>query len=263
MNQDKISASSDMSRSVRRLIRLYELFEVERRPLTSIEIMAALDAPRSSVANLLKALAELNMLTADRKTATYFPSARFAQLGSWILNTWLPSQEFLDMMNSLRDTTVETVVLSTPTDIEMEVVHAVGGLGHIALVVQPGQRFPLWASAVGSAYLATQPSSLVTALTKRVVTRGLVKMDDPYLTNLAEDVRRSRDQGFAVAYGSIVPDVGVVAMAVPAQLAPRPLVISVGGPADRIKRVEKLIVDHLRSFLRNVEKLEKNPPIVS
>ncbi|HEY8350970.1 MAG TPA: helix-turn-helix domain-containing protein [Sphingomonadales bacterium] len=256
MSSEDVSGGSD-ARSLRRLVRLYEVFEQERRPLTSVEIIAALDAPRSSVANLLKTLVELNMLTIDRKAASYFPSARFAQLGGWILETWLPSQEFLDSMNSLRDATVETVVLTTPTDLEMEAVHAVGGLGHIALVVKPGQRFPLWGSAVGAAYLSTQSSSVISGLTKRLMRRGVLDPDDPKFAYWSEEIRRTRERGYASAYGSVIQDVGVVAMAVPSHLAPRPLVISVGGPATRIQKVEPLIVAHLKAFLQDVERLSQ------
>lgn len=243
---------ADMSRSVRRLIRLYELFEAERHPLTSQDICVALEAPRSSVASLLKTLVDLDMLALDRKSATYFPSARFAQLGNWILATWLPPQEFLDMMSQLRDATVETVVLTTPADLEMEVVHVVGGLRDITLVVKPGQRFPIWSSAVGATYLSTQPLATTTALMKRLVRRGIVAADDPQLMNLPNEVRRAREQRYAAAYHSIISDIGIVAMPVPRELAPKPLVISVGGPADRIRKVEALIVAHLRSFLNAV-----------
>ena len=47
---------SDLTLSLQRLSALLELFARERRPLSSAAICVALDAPRSSVAALLKAL---------------------------------------------------------------------------------------------------------------------------------------------------------------------------------------------------------------
>ena len=59
------------------MVGVLEAFERERRALTSAELIEILGAPRSSVAALLRAMVDLSVLSLDRRSATYLPTAHF------------------------------------------------------------------------------------------------------------------------------------------------------------------------------------------
>ena len=117
---------SDLTLSLQRLSALLELFAREQRALSSATICAALDAPRSSVAALLKALAQLGWLAHDRRAATYLPTAKFSMLGAWVLQGNQLPATLLAAVQELQATTGETVSLSTPASERRYIERMVG-----------------------------------------------------------------------------------------------------------------------------------------
>ena len=73
---------NDTSVSVTRSFRVFDALAKAKQPLSSAEIARLIEAPRSSTADLLRTLVGLNLLSIDRRSATYFPTARFGSLGS-------------------------------------------------------------------------------------------------------------------------------------------------------------------------------------
>ena len=78
------------------------------------------------MADLLRTLVDLNLLAIDRRAATYFPTARFAALGTWLPSTWLGTDDLPDALAALAAECGETVTLATPSDLEIEMVYVSG-----------------------------------------------------------------------------------------------------------------------------------------
>ncbi|MCU0760537.1 MAG: helix-turn-helix domain-containing protein [Steroidobacteraceae bacterium] len=226
----------ETARSVARIAALLELFERERRPLTSQEIGGHLAIPRSSLGTLLKSLVGLRWLAADRRRATYFPGARLARLTGWLQGEALLEDPLRDAVERLHQATGETVSVSAISDLEIEVLHVGSGDTGVQLVVQPGRRMPLWQSAVGIACLAPLPDSTVRSMHRRAERRAaLGGPAPPPLAGVLRRVRAVRDAGgIAFADGAVVPGVAALAFGLPEQVGLRPLVLSVGGPAERV-----------------------------
>ncbi|MGB5335100.1 MAG: helix-turn-helix domain-containing protein, partial [Woeseiaceae bacterium] len=144
---------TSVSQSVVRSFAVFRLFADRRTALTAVEIAEYLQAPRSSVAALLKALVELRMVSLNRRTLTYLPTLGFAQLGAWLTDPAHFPPHVAEVMASLQRDCGETVTASWPLENEMEVIRVERSRLAISFVAEIGQRLPLWSSAVGAAYL--------------------------------------------------------------------------------------------------------------
>lgn len=239
---------ADLTLSLQRLAALFELFARERQPLSSAAICMALDAPRSSVAALLKALAQLGWLAHDRRAATYLPTAKFSMLGVWVLEGALMPPALLAAVHELQVATGETVSLSAPADLGLEVLHVAGPDIGIRLVIRVGGRLPLWGTAIGTAYLTTVSDPTIRSMYRRSEAAG--EMPRVSLRAVLAAVRRTRENGgLAFAESAVVPDVTALSAPLPAGVAPRTLVISVGGPLHRMRARRALIESEMRTWL--------------
>lgn len=244
---------SDASRSVARIAALFELFERERRPLSSTEIGESLDIPRSSTGTLLKALVQLGWLSIDRRRATYFPGARLARLTGWLLSELLLDDRVLRALELLCVSTGETVTISCANDLEVEILHAHGPTSGIHLVVEEGQRIPLWGSAIGTAYLTTLPDSTIRSMYRRSEHGPPGRRPAVPLTEVLATVRRARRDGYAFIDSFVVPGVAAMSAALPGEIGPRPLIASVGGPAERLHTHVNAIAAALGKFITAIQ----------
>jgi DNA-binding IclR family transcriptional regulator len=262
--------------TLRRLTELFDLFERERVPLSSQQIAAALATPRSTVGSLLKSLTDLGWLSLDRRAATYFPTARVAHWASWLLDgRWLDPR-LLAAARSLQQRTGETVSISAPTDLTAEVVFVAAQTGGIRLVIEVGQKLSVVHSAIGWAHCSTLPEATIRSLAHRAMhleqeagpqrrksTRGVrnarrgspaLRSDAAAARELLQHARAARRLGYAHADGAVIPDVAAWAAPLPRGISLRPLVLSVGGPSERISRQGPAIA---RALLDTVEALAR------
>ncbi|MCC7083319.1 MAG: IclR family transcriptional regulator [Burkholderiales bacterium] len=240
---------SDAARSVVRIAALLELFERERRPLSSTEIGESLDVPRSSTGTLLKALVQLGWLTIDRRRATYFPGARLARLTGWLLSESLLDDRVLRALEAMCASTGETVTISCANDLEVEILHVRGPTSGIHLVVEEGQRIPLWGSAIGTAYLTTLADTTIRSMYRRNQHDARGRRTSVSLAEVLKTVRRARRDGYAFVDSFVVPGVAAISAPLPDEIGPRPLIASVGGPADRLRTRTDAIVAALQRFI--------------
>ncbi len=226
--------------SITRLFTLLELFERERQPMTAAELQQRTGCPRSSLNLLLRGLVELGYFTFHTKTASYFPSVRFDRLGNWILPTVLQDGAVGRLLDELRQATHETVILSMRSDLDMEVVRVATSHQAIGLNIQCGYRFPIWHTAVGQAALSTlTPTELA-----RLYRRGSPP-DHISLNDVKRIASRVRDAGYAAGYGTVLERVGAVAAPLPITFSGRELVLSLGGPEERVRPREKQLAETL------------------
>jgi len=222
------------SPQLHRLTRLLELFARRRTPLSSQEIVDALGTSRSTTATLLKSLVKLGWLTVDRRAATYFPSARFASWSQWLLDTRWLDPRLPALADRLQTECGETVSISAISDLTIEVVYVAARSGGIRLVIEVGQQLPVMHSAIGWAYCTTLPDATIASLATRSQQRLQERIN---MRELRREVKSARERGYAFADGAVIADVAAYAAALPCSLALRPLVLSVGGPSERVSKL--------------------------
>jgi DNA-binding IclR family transcriptional regulator len=224
-----------VSQSVTRCFQLFALFADRQTGLTAAEIAEHLNAPRSSSAALLKELSDLSMLSLNRRTLTYLPTLKFAQLGAWLTNPAHFPEHLGQVMEELQHDCGETVTASWPIEHEMEIIRVVKSRNPISFVAELGQRLPLWSSAVGTAFLA----SLTNAQIGTRWEKDRRKLDSiPDLDAILERAASARAAGHATVHGGVFEDASAIATLVDYELDGRPLVVSIAGPRARIVRNE-------------------------
>jgi IclR family KDG regulon transcriptional repressor len=234
-------APPSVSQSVVRLVRVLELFEREKRPLSSSQISEHLAAPRSSTAALLRSMLDMSILGMDRGTMTYLPTARFAQLAAWLNDRMVLAPVVMEAAKRLMAATLETVTLSSVSGLWAELISVERSTLPISFNVEPGARVKLFGSAVGTAYLTTLPNPSIKAL----YSRGLALADEfkpqESLETTLRRVSDARRMGYAFARGGFVAEASAISAAIPSSLALRPTLLTVAGPTQRMKGKHDLI----------------------
>ncbi len=244
---------SSTVKSAARVFAILELFRIETRPLKATEVALALDYPKSSTSAILKSLVTLGYLSYDRHVRRYFPTLRVTMLGEWLPQHLADVHDFGPLIDALQSATQETVTLSMRNGLAMEVLRLRQSLHAIAVNVPEGFRIPMFNSAVGQAFLSTQPDELVRDMVAQFNAVRSGKGDRVDADGILDQLAPVREQGCAVAYNQALPDTGAVAMPLPSAVHKLPLVVAVAGLAHRIEARESTIINAMRRLVGAVQ----------
>lgn len=230
---------ASVSQSVSRCIALFALFSDRKTGLTGAEIAEHLGAPRSSVAALLKELSELSMVSLNRRTLTYLPTLKFAQLGAWLTDPSHFPPTLAELMDELQRESGETVTASWPIEQDMEIIRTVKSRKPISFVAEIGQRLPLWHSSVGLAFLSSQTNQQVRARWEK--DRRIIDTI-PDLETAMIGINQARSSGVAIVHGGVFTEASAIARLVNYELDGRQIVVSIAGPETRIRANQPALV---------------------
>lgn len=229
-------------RSVRRCFQLMEMFDEDRRSMTASDIARRIDAPLSSVMDLLRCLQELGYISFDSRDRSYFMTTRLAMLGNWMAESQVNEKSYRAIINELHEKTRETVCVFWQNNLQMKCVATIRGTHPLSFDLPVGNTVPIVGSAVGTILLAQWSDSEVSKLLKKAAARDDTDIDEK---PLLRKVRKARKDGYCAVYDDLLPEVGAIAVAAPV-IANQWLVFSIGGLSKRIKQDEKNIVDLLK-----------------
>ena len=238
---------SDSSiRSIKRSFEVFELFDVKRTPMSATDIARSLGTPLSSTLDLLKSISAMGYITYDSRARTYFPSLRISLLGSWIQTSLLGDVALIPMLDEIQAATSETVAISAINDLEMQYLWVARSRQAISLNIEEGQVMPILTTSIGQALIARWTTAEVKAFVKRFRRwrPGQAPLDEAEALAVAATVH---ERGYAVVYDQATVGVGSIALAIPLAYD-RNLVISVGGPAERIRNNEADIAAVIRQI---------------
>jgi DNA-binding IclR family transcriptional regulator len=244
--------SNNVSRSVGRVFQVLEVFQARRRPLTAMEIADTLESPRSSIAVLLRSLVDLSILSHERRTSTYFPTGRLAQLADWLTHSFVTNEEVYQLVERLQQQLQESVLLACPLGEDMEIVYVVRGSSSIGFWSERGQRVPILGSAIGTAYMMTLPRPSLLKFCQRAQRKKNSTSEEASLDAILEGVDAARNRGFAIAMGAIDKDVGAICAPLPESVGPLPVVLSVAGPISRMRLEQSQIIRTLASEIPKI-----------
>jgi DNA-binding IclR family transcriptional regulator len=239
--------SQDLVKSAARALEILEVFADKRERLSSAQIGAILGYPKSSLSVLLKSLVAQGYLSNGGGDLDYFPTLKLARLGDWLTAALLGSKTLLPTLEKLRDATGETVTLTTAIDLQMRCLHALIGTHPISLQITEGITFPIINTAIGTAYLATQPEAVAHRLFDTWVAHG--HGSRRAWPALATSIARAKDAGHVAAYDAVLPDTGAIAMPIRAGLDGEFLVVAVAGLSSRIAQRESEIIRLMQRML--------------
>lgn len=239
--------SQDLVKSAARALEILEVFAERRERLSSAQIGAVLGYPKSSLSVLLRSLVAQGYLSNGGGDQDYFPTLKLARLGDWLPAMLLGSETLLPTLEKLRDTTGETVTLTTPIDLQMRCLHALIGTHPIALQVFEGTTFPIIDTAIGTMYLATQPDATAERLFQTWVAHGHGSRKE--YPALRTKIEQARLDGYVTAFDAVVPDTGAIAVAVPSGVEKEVLIVAVAGLSRRIEKSKPNIVRIMKKML--------------
>lgn len=186
--------------SVTRVIRLLEALCTSAEPLSLADLSRRLDTPKSSLAALLRGLAEEAFVTPADNAWRLGPGAFGLASAITEARRRLQSSDLIrDGMRRLAERSGETVLLAVgePMGDQLTYVDLVESQQVVRYAVAVGDRRPLYATAAGRALLATWPPDAVEAYVKRVGPSALTSATLTSLADLTAAVAAARAAGYA------------------------------------------------------------------
>jgi DNA-binding IclR family transcriptional regulator len=186
--------------SVTRVIRILEALCASPSPLSLAQLTRALDAPKSSIAALLRGLAEADVVSLSEGAYRLGPGG--FGLGSALLEARrrLQSPDLVrEGMRRLADRSRETVLFAVrDTGAEtMTYVDVIESRNSVRFAVSIGDRRPLYSTAGGRALLATLAEKDLRRYLNRLKPQKLTTHTETNRLRLAEAVAEARKAGVA------------------------------------------------------------------
>lgn len=191
---------SGSPQSVTRVVRLLEVLCASTEPVSLADLSRRLDTPKSSLAALLRGLADEDLVIASEGAWRLGPGA--FGLGSALTEARrrLQSSDLIrEGMRRLCERTGETVLLAVgdQNGDMVTYVDLVESRNVVRYSVAVGDRRPFYATAGGRALLSTCSPDAVDAYLRRATLRRMARTTDIDRAALSAAIARARDDGFA------------------------------------------------------------------
>jgi DNA-binding IclR family transcriptional regulator len=235
------SERRNLSRSAIRALDVMEYFGQVRKPLRAIEISKVLAMHPSTTDQLLKTMVDSAHLLFDAHTKTYRPSPRLAGLSRWVIETYGADERLRRLVRDVHSRTGMVVTLTTPNDLYMQILDLATPPGR---KTERGLRISVFGSVIGSAYLATLQQSEIARLAERA------RIPQTEMKRLLEDVREIRRDGYAD--GHTAGKVWSIAVPIPSDRLPVPMVLGLAGELDRVRRDREALQLSMRQAIKDL-----------
>lgn len=232
-----------------RVFQVLEYMREVRRQVSVREVADRFDYPLSSTLVLLKSMEALGYLRYDARARAFFPSARLASLGDWVIDFLFQGGSLLALLEDVAAATGQTAILGVENDLYAHYVQVILSRQAIQFNVPPGTRRLLCMSGMGWALLAAHEDTQIVALVQRTSTRlgrGAPPLDPAFV--LAQ-VAQTRRNGYAFSRSTVTEGVGIIAMALPPGAGGERIGIGVGGPQERLERGRESIVTAMTGLI--------------
>lgn len=196
-----------MSKSVDRVLDFFEVFTVEKRPLSLSELARVLDVPVSTCHGVLKALVARGYLYELKARGGFYPTARLADIGALIVEADPVLSRVEPILAALRDEIGESVFLAKANGLEITYLATLHADTRLRLTLAPGDHVrSLYASSAGKAVLATLPPRALAALLERLPLVPLTAATITSKAALRRDLKTSEGRGWFVNREETVED---------------------------------------------------------
>ena len=235
-----------------RTMDLFELFSVERRPLRLSDLAKGLNAPVSSCYQLIQTLQRRGYVYA-LPGKSYYPTKRMLKSAEVIAASDPVVAILSPMLEELRDTTAESVLLGKHAEHHVMVLDVAESPHSIRYTMRPGELRYLHSSSIGKALVGSMtreerdrwlpPDPLPTFTPTTIATRA----------KLEAELQRSKARGWYASLGETVNELHSVA--VPFVFAGGVFALSVAGPVTRFAPKQKAHAAALIAAVRKVDGL--------
>ena len=234
-----LAVLSEPIRAVERALDVLLCFSRQTPQLTMTQIAERLGMNKSAVHRHLATLERMRFVQRDPATGVYQLGIRLLQMAYLTLEGNDLRRLAAPFLRWLCDEYRETVDLAVLDDADVVFLDVIESPQRVKLAAAIGQRLPAFATASGKAMLAFMPEGTV----RRILGRGMPLTTEHtarFPEILLEDLRRTRERGFALDVQEY--EVGINAVAAPVlDLSQQPIAsVSIAGPTYRLT-LERMI----------------------
>ncbi len=246
-----LQRDSAVVKSAGRTLAVLEFFDEVRKPASAADIRQQLGLPPSSATALLRSLVELGYLSYDGRSRLYSPTLRVALLGDWMHGATPADRRLYRLVEEVGKHTGQLVVLGTRCGARAQYVHVVRST-ESARRLKRGTFAPLARTSVGWVLLRNLPDREITGLVNRLnASEGAAQQVPPHW--LLDRVHEVQESGYAFCFGRVTPDVGAVAMPLPAAPGNLSMVLAVSGTGQAFVSQKQDYIDTMRRMIADYE----------
>jgi DNA-binding IclR family transcriptional regulator len=239
--------------AVERVLGIFEAFGTMGRPMSLTELAERIGAPKSSVHAIAGTLIQRGYLYSFTRPRALYPTRRLYDAASDLLRHDPLIERTTQLLERLRDTSTETVILGKRQGDAVIYLQVFEGLNAIRYSARPGEFKPLHSSAMGKALLgrlaAPELHTLLQRLERPAVTASTIVAAEA----LAADIVEGRRLGYSLTRGENVPDVWALATTI--TIGGETLGVTLAGPKHRI---EPAVDEAARLLMANCHLLERS-----
>jgi DNA-binding IclR family transcriptional regulator len=166
--------------------------------------------PRSSVYRLLASLQELGLVEPGRRRGTYLLGLKLFRLGSTVMSRFDEREAALPVMERINEETGETLFLCVRRGDEAVCIERIDGARVTLLALRLGGSLPLHAGGAARALLAFEPPAAWDDYLDRRPLEALTPRTPATREALIDDLRATRERGYAISDGDVTPGVAAV-----------------------------------------------------
>ncbi len=185
-------------RSLVKALAILDCFDADHPQLGVREIARQLNMSTSTAGRLLATLRSAGVLGQDSTTRLYRIGSKVLSWSAVYMHGLDVREKARPMLEELHQLTQETVNLYILDGIDRVCVERFESSQRIRVIVQIGERMPLYAGSAGKAILAFAPAELV----EQILEKPLERMTDNTITSpkrLLEELQSVRNCGYAVS----------------------------------------------------------------
>jgi DNA-binding IclR family transcriptional regulator len=236
--------SDGVVKSGARVLDVFDYLYHLQRPAREVEIRIALSLPKSSTNDLLKTMVTRGYLAFSVLDRTYSPSYRLARFGNSVDSVDPGGHGLSSLIARLRSAVGEAVILAEPQEISMQIVAMETDDDEARRSFPEGRLIDIVSSATGRAYLMTRSEEDVRWIAQRNARLRPTERTTDALDSLMGMVREFSRVSYASAAQHLVSGPSLtVAMPLPPRPNRAPLMLAVGGAAQRMQpRVDQITV---------------------
>jgi DNA-binding IclR family transcriptional regulator len=220
-------------RSVQRALDILELLATEQEGLTLTEFASRLDVPKSSAHALVHTLRRRGYITQDPAQGTFRLGLRLWELGHAFRLEDEIARLARPIMRCVVDEIDEICQLAIRDGILNVYLARVDCLQPIRLISQVGVRLYCHATGLGKALLSVEPEAVIDQLYANVTLPRFTEHTITELPALKEELRQTRERGYAQDLEEYMPGLRCVAVPVSVLSGAPPVALSLSLPLQR------------------------------
>ncbi len=235
---------SESVRAVDRALGILSCFSQAEPVLSLTQIAQQLSMPKSTAHRLLGTLESKRFVNRDQATGMYHLGYRFVEMASLVFQKMDLQQWVLPYLQRLSDECGETVDLAVLDGADVIYLQVVESSQRVKLAAAVGQRLPAYCTASGKAFMAYLPDDQVNKIFSAGVTR-YARNTRVSLPDLLQDLRATRERGFAISEEEYENDIYAVAAPILDAKGYPIAAIAVVGPSYRLSHERMLVLAQL------------------